>query len=149
MDLSVLPSAALSPARIVRTWTPRSRASSSRAAIWVGTGGLLPTHNSFGLKLRSTAGQAAHVVRVRMAQRDDIEMANAARPEHWRNHLFANVEVLGGPAADAPPNPTAIHSMVLAIGRDEQQRISLAHVDGFDKQRIMWMIDGTRHDHHD
>ena len=83
-------------------------------------------------------GHAAHVVGMRVGEGDDVETAELARPEVGRNHLFANVE--GGVfraeargvlrVGSRSGWPARVDEHGAAGGRDNQQRVALADVDG-------------------
>ena len=144
MDLCA-PQVAVSPACIARTQRAAPRASSSRAS-YAGTGGLLPTHNSSGLKFRSTLGNppiwsecawlSATTSRWRMP-RDHSTGDTTSSP------MSKSCDSLLRTAAES----AAIHQHGLAVWRDQQQRVSLSHVDRLHQQRIMRMIDRPRHHH--
>jgi hypothetical protein len=49
-----------------------------------------------GVEIAEDGGQAVHVIGMSVAERDGIEVADAARPESRRDHFFADVEFGGG-----------------------------------------------------
>ena len=85
-----------------------------------------------GMEVAQDGGQAAHVVGVGMTERDGIEMANAARPERWRDHFFADVELrrcgctggffigIGAAAGRPPASAATIDEKSFAVGGDER-----------------------------
>ena len=83
-----------------------------------------------GMEVAQNRRESAHVIGVGMAERHCIKVADAARPERRGDYLVANIELLRSLSRTAT-EPAAIHQQGFAIGRDEQQRVSLAHVDGF------------------
>ena len=60
-----------------------------------------------------------------------------------RDHLLADVEVLRG-LARAAAEAAAIDQQGLAVGRNQQQGVALAHVDGFHQQRVAGVLDRAR-----
>src|ERR1035437_664894 len=98
-----------------------------------------------GMEVAQNRGQASHVVTVGVAQRDHVKPANAARPERLRDYILSNVELLRT-LARAAAKTAAIHKERLAFGRDEEKRVALADIDGFNQKRIAGMLDGPWND---
>src|SRR5271157_2924082 len=98
-----------------------------------------------GMEVSQNGGQAAHVVGVSVGEGHHVEAANAARPQHLRDNLLADVIVLGS-LARAAAVAAAIDEQSFAVGRNQQDGIALAYVDGLDKQSILGVIDGARQD---
>ena len=73
--------------------------------------------------------EAAAVVLVRVGERHDVDGAEAAIPQVGRHHVFADIELR---ARDAPEggDAAAIQQHAFAIGKQHQQAVALAHVDG-------------------
>ncbi len=80
------------------------------------------------LKVGDDAGHAAHVIAVRVRDGDRVQPANAARPEIGRDHFLADIEV----GAHVARHAAGVHQQRFAFGRDQQQRIALADIDGRD-----------------
>ncbi len=78
---------------------------------------------------RHQRGQAADVILVRVRERDDVHGADAAVPQVGRHHVFADIELRRATAAERG-DAAAIHQHAFAIGKDHQQAVALAHVDG-------------------
>ena len=97
------------------------------------------------MEVAQNGGQAAHVVGVGMGEGDCVEVANAARPESLRDDFLADVVILRG-LVRAAAEASAIDEQSFAVGRDEQQRVALAYVDGFHEQCVVRVLDGARDD---
>ena len=95
------------------------------------------------MEVAQNGGQAAHVIGMRMAEGDRIQMANAARPERGRDNFFADIEILRS-LTRAAAKSSAIDEQCFAVRGDQQQRIALAYVDGFDEQRGAGMVERAR-----
>jgi hypothetical protein len=83
---------------------------------------------------------------VGVGEGDGVEMTDAARPENFRDDLFADVEILRGlvrPAAEA----TAVDEKRFAIGGDEEDGVALAYVNGFDEEGVAGVVDGAGEDY--
>ncbi len=63
-----------------------------------------------------------------MGNGDDIEVGDASRPEIGRDYVFAEVELRAG----APNRATGVDEQGLALGRDQQNGIAFADIDGSD-----------------
>jgi hypothetical protein len=72
-----------------------------------------------------------------------VKVADAARPESLRDHLFADIEILRS-LMRATAQAAAIDEQGLAVRRDQEKRIALAYIDGFHQQSVMRMLDGAR-----
>ncbi len=96
-----------------------------------GCPGCLPTHSYPGTKIAQDRKHSTHVIAVRVGQGDGIETADIARPQYGRDHVFADFKVSAG-GLGAPDGTAGVDEQGFSLGRDQQQRISLAHVDGRD-----------------
>jgi hypothetical protein len=94
------------------------------------------------MEVAQHGGQAAHVVGVSVGEGDHIEAANAARPQNLRDDLLADVIVLRR-LMRAAAKAAAIDEQGFAVGRNQQQGIALAYVDGLHQQCVARMIDRT------
>jgi hypothetical protein len=84
---------------------------------------------------------------VRVAQGNYIEMADAARPQHRRNYLLADVEILDELAWATTESPS-INQHRFPFRRYQQQGIALPYINGFNDEGVMWMINRPRHYHY-
>ncbi len=82
--------------------------------------GIVSDPKLVGMEVAQDGGKAAHVVGVRVAQRNRVKVADAARPECGRDNIFADVEVLRG-LARAAAEAAAVDEQSFAVGRDEEQ----------------------------
>ena len=80
------------------------------------------------LKVGDNAGHAAHMVGVSVRDGDHVEPADTTRPQIGRNHFLADIEV----GAHVARHAARVHQQGFTLGRDQQQRISLTHIDGRD-----------------
>ena len=87
------------------------------------------------MEVAQNGGQAAHVVGVGVGEGDGVEVADAARPERFRDDFLADVEILRG-LVRAAAKAAAIDEQGFAVGGDQEQRVALADVDGFHQQRV-------------
>src|SRR5580692_3662476 len=94
------------------------------------------------MEVAQDSWQAAHVVGVGVGKGNRIESADAARPEHFRHHFFADVEILRRLMRTASKS-AAIDEQSLPVGSDQQQRVALADIDGLKKQRVARVVDGS------
>jgi hypothetical protein len=81
-----------------------------------------------------------------MGEGNRVEVADAARPENFRDDFFANVKILRGclrGLARASAKAAAIDEEGFSVGGDKEQRVALAYVDGFKEQGVTGMVDGT------
>jgi hypothetical protein len=98
------------------------------------------------MEVAQDGGEAAHVVGVGVGEGDCVEMADAARPENFRDDFFADVELLRGlmrTAAEA----AAVDEERFAVGGDEENGVALADVDGFDEESVVGVVDGAGEDY--
>src|SRR3954454_3986875 len=80
-----------------------------------------------------------------MTERNYVQMPDASGPQGGRYYLFPDVELLrrlpGTPAESA-----AVDEQGLAVGRNHQDGIALAHVNRFDQHGVARMLCSTRQD---
>ena len=101
-----------------------------------------------GMEVAQNGGQSSHVVGVGVGEGHYVQAANSARPQHLGDDLLADVIVLGG-LMRASAVAAAIHQQGLTVGRNQQNGVALAHVDGLDEQGVAGVIDGTGQDGND
>src|SRR5271157_670237 len=92
------------------------------------------------MEVAQDSGQAAHMVGVRVAEGDRVEVADAARPKGLRDDLFADIEFLRGLAWTAPET-AAIDKEGPSVGGDQEEGVALADVNSFHKEGVGWVID--------
>jgi hypothetical protein len=85
---------------------------------------------------------------VGVGEGDCVEMADAVRPENFRDDLFADVELLRG-LMRTTAVAAAVDEERFAVGGDEEDGVALADVDGFDEESVMGMVDGAGEDYGD
>ena len=73
--------------------------------------------------------------RVRVRGRDDIQVAEAARPQIGRDHVLADIHVWT-PHFSVGKNASAVDQHRASLGKDHQQAVPLAHVDRGEFQLI-------------
>src|SRR5580704_10286287 len=95
------------------------------------------------MEVTQNGGQAAHVVGVGVGESYSVKVADAARPQNLRDHFFANVEILWS-LVRAAAKAAAIDEQCLAVGSDQEQRVTLTDIDGFDQHSVARMLDGAR-----
>jgi hypothetical protein len=100
------------------------------------------------MEVAQDGGQTAHVVGVGVGEGNRVEMADSARPEDFRDDFFADVEILRG-LVRATAKAAAIDEERFAVGCDEEDGVSLSHVDGFDEESVVGVIDGVGKDYGD
>src|SRR5437016_2798647 len=91
------------------------------------------------MKIFKNRAQPSDVVFVRMGQGDYIETPDGAAPQVGRDHILADIELgfAGSPRADAwvvrphseGGDSAAIHEHQLAVGKRNEDAITLAYVD--------------------
>ena len=72
-----------------------------------------------------------------------VEVTDAARPQDLRDDVLADVVILRS-LMRAAAEASAIDEQGFAVGRDQQQGIPLAYVDGLHQQCVVWVIDRAR-----
>ena len=85
-----------------------------------------------GMEIAEDGGHASHVVGVRVGEEDDVEVANAARPEVGCNDFFADIPRAGRSVFAATGGSSCVNQHGFARGADDEDRIALAYVDGRD-----------------
>ena len=85
-----------------------------------------------GTKIAQDGRHSAHVIAVRVGESDGVETADIARPQYRRDHVFADFKVGVRRPGRPPMGPPGVDEQGFSLGRDQQQRIPLADVDGGD-----------------
>jgi len=98
------------------------------------------------MEVAQDGGETAHVVGVGVGEGDCVEMADAVRPENFRDNLFADVELLRG-LMRTTSVAAAVDEERFAVGGDEEDGVALADVNGFDEESVMGMVDGAGKDY--
>ena len=108
---------------------PSSRAS-ARSAAYAGISNVASHPQFANLKIAQNCGEAAQVVLMRVRQRHYVEPLQPARPEKWRDHVFADVNARP-PRTDirAARQAAAIEQHRLTAGEGHKDRIALADVE--------------------
>src|SRR5581483_10464630 len=81
------------------------------------------------VKVVDERGKAADVVVVGVGDDDGVERAHGAVPEVRRDGVRADIEV-GRGAAGEGGDGAAVEEEALAVGKDEEETVALADVDG-------------------
>jgi hypothetical protein len=97
-------------------------------------------------KIREYCRHSPDVILMRVGEGYGVEAPNAARPQHGRNNIFANVEIRVWRRAHNSPR---IHQKGVAVGRDDEQGITLADVDRCDFELTGAARDRARNDEDD
>jgi len=85
-----------------------------------------------GVEVAQDGGHAAHVVGVCVGEEDDVETADAARPEVGGDDFLADIPRAGSSVFAAAGGTSCVDEHGLANGADDEEGVALAYVDGGD-----------------
>ena len=82
---------------------------------------------------RHDVRHATDVVLVSMRKRHDVQTADRAAPEVGRHHILTDIQLRLGATAECG-DAAAIHQHQLPVGKRDENRVALAHIDRRDLQ---------------
>ena len=98
------------------------------------------------MEVAQNGRHAAHVIVMGVGERNGVETADAVGPQDGGDDFFADVEIGLGCVSRGreEAQSSRIDEQGFAFRGDEQERVALADINGFEEECVVRMVDGAR-----